>query len=58
MIFDISHPHDLRLQLDKPSLTAEEIDVFLDDADADSGLKEGLLADVEPQGYQRREAAK
>lgn len=35
-------------------MTTEEVDAFLDDPDADTGLQEFLLADVEPQGYQRR----
>jgi len=54
VIFDISYPHDLRVQIDQPSITTEEIDALLADPSVGNGLKETLLADVEPQGYQRR----
>ncbi|HEX4484150.1 MAG TPA: hypothetical protein VH081_10220 [Solirubrobacteraceae bacterium] len=51
MIYDISHPHDLRVVLSKPSITTEEIDAFIADVDADPAVKLRLLEDVEPQGY-------
>ena len=53
MIFDISRPNDLRVQLAKPSITTDEIDSLLEDPDIDDVLKEELLADVVPQGYRR-----
>ena len=51
MIYDITHPHDLRVALGKPSITTDEVDSFLADADADPAVKLRLLEDVEPQGY-------
>lgn len=53
MIFDISSPNDLRVQLTKPSMTTDEIDTLLEDPAVDGVLKEALLADVVPQGYRR-----
>lgn len=50
-IYDISHPHDLRIALHKPTMTTEEIDELLADAAADEGIKRKLLEDVRPQGY-------
>lgn len=51
-IYDISHPHDLRVVLNKPSINTDEIDAFLADAQADPEVKRRLLADVQPQGYE------
>jgi hypothetical protein len=51
MIYDITHPHDLRGVLNKPSITTEEVDAFIADADADPAVKLRLLEDVELQGY-------
>lgn len=51
MIYDITTPHDLRVVLGKPSITTEEVDSFIADADADPAVKLRLLEDVEPQGY-------
>jgi hypothetical protein len=51
MIYDITHPHDLRVVLNKPSITTEEVDAFIADAHADPAIKLRLLEDVEPQGY-------
>ncbi len=51
MTYDITAPHDLRGVLGKESLTAEEVDSFIADADADPAVKLRLLEDVEPQGY-------
>jgi hypothetical protein len=50
-IYDISHPHDLRIVLNKPSINTEEVDAFLADVHADPEVKRRLLADVQPQGY-------
>jgi hypothetical protein len=57
MLYDISHPYDLRLVLMKFSMGTEEIDVFLADPAADAEVKRKLLADVQPQGYEARESA-
>jgi hypothetical protein len=51
MLYDISHPHDLRITLGKPSISTTEIDQFLDDPAADPQVQRQLLADVEAQGY-------
>jgi hypothetical protein len=51
MLYDISHPHDLRVTLGKPSISTTEIDQFLDDPAADPQVQRQLLADVEGQGY-------
>jgi hypothetical protein len=51
MLYDISHPHDLRVTLGKPSISTTEIDRFLDDPAADPQVQRQLLADVEAQGY-------
>jgi hypothetical protein len=51
MTYDITTPHDLRVVLGKPSITTEEVDSFIADADADPAVKLRLLEDVEPQGY-------
>jgi hypothetical protein len=51
MIFDISAPHDLRVVLNKPSITTEEVEAFIADPEADPAVKLRLLEDVEPQGY-------
>jgi hypothetical protein len=53
MDFDISAPHDLRTALNKPTIATEEIDAILADPDFDSELKEQLLLDVVPQGYEQ-----
>jgi hypothetical protein len=53
MDFDISSPHDLRVALNKPTITTEEIDAILADSESDSELKEQLLLDVVPQGYEQ-----
>lgn len=53
MILDISHPHDLRMALNKPAVTAAEVDAMLAGPNMDGTLKAQLLDDVEPQGYQR-----
>jgi hypothetical protein len=53
MAFDISAPHDLRVALNKATIATEEIDAILADPDFDSQLKEQLLQDVEPQGYEQ-----
>ena len=53
MVFDISAPHDLRTALKKPTITTEEIDAILADPDSDSRLREQLLQDVLPQGYEQ-----
>jgi hypothetical protein len=53
MAFDISAPHDLRTALNKPTIATEEIDAILADPEFDSGLKEQLLQDVVPQGYEQ-----
>jgi hypothetical protein len=50
-IYDISAPHDLRVVLNKPAMTTDEIDAFLADPDADPDVKRLLLLDVQPQGY-------
>ena len=50
-VYDISAPHDLRVALGKPSITTEEVDSFIADAEADPAVKLTLLEDVEPQGY-------
>jgi hypothetical protein len=50
-VYDISNPHDLRVVLGKPSITTEEVDSLIADADADPAVKLRLLEDVEPQGY-------
>jgi hypothetical protein len=50
-VYDISNPHDLRVVLGKPSITTEEIDSLIADADADPAVKLRVLEDVEPQGY-------
>ncbi len=50
-VYDISQPHDLRVVLGKPSITTEEVDFFIADAEADPAVKLRLLEDVEPQGY-------
>jgi hypothetical protein len=55
-IYDISQPHDLRVSLNKPTMTTDEIDKALDDPGLDEDLKSQLRADVEPQGYQPPEA--
>jgi hypothetical protein len=52
-VYDISAPHDLRVALKKPVINTAEIDSMLADPDADEAVKRQLLADVEPQGYQR-----
>ena len=57
MIYDISAPHDLRVVLGKSSITTEEVDSFIHDADADPAVKLRLLEDVEPQGYGPQGAA-
>jgi hypothetical protein len=51
MLYDISHPHDLRVTLGKPSISTTEIDQLLDDPAADHQVQRQLLADVEVQGY-------
>jgi hypothetical protein len=51
MIYDITTPHDLRGVLGKESITTEDVDSFIADADADPAVKLRLLEDVEPQGY-------
>ncbi len=51
MIYYISHPHDLRVVLNRPTISTEEVDSFLADVDADPAVKLRLLEDVEPQGY-------
>jgi hypothetical protein len=51
MLYDISHPHDLRVTLGKPSISTTEIDQFLGDPAADPQVQRQLLADVEAQGY-------
>jgi hypothetical protein len=51
MLYDISHPHDLRVTLGKPSISTAEIDQFLEDSGSDPEVKRQLLADVEVQGY-------
>jgi hypothetical protein len=51
VLYDISHPHDLRVTLGKPSISTAEIDQFLEDSAADPEVKRQLLADVEAQGY-------
>jgi DNA-binding MarR family transcriptional regulator len=56
-IYDISQPHDLRVRLNKPSMTTDEIDAALGDPAVDEELKRQLRADVEPQGYRLREAS-
>jgi hypothetical protein len=53
MDFDISAPHDLRIALNKPTIATEEIDAILADREVDSELKEQLLQDVLPQGYEQ-----
>ena len=53
MILDILAPHDLRFVLNKPSITTAEVDAVLADSEVDEWLKAQLVADVEPQGYQR-----
>jgi len=53
-VYDLSHPHDLRIALNKPTINTEEIDTVLADPDADQEVKRRLLADVEPQGYEPR----
>jgi hypothetical protein len=50
-IYDISHPYDLRLVLNKPAISTEELDWFLADPAADPEVKRQLLADVQRQGY-------
>jgi hypothetical protein len=50
--FDISAPHDLRIALDRPTINTEEIDAILADQEVDPQLKEHLLLDVAPQGYE------
>ena len=51
MLYDVSHPHDLRVALGKPRMTTAEIDAFLDDPDSDPELKRRLLIDAQAQGY-------
>jgi hypothetical protein len=51
VIYDISHPYDLRVTLGKPTMTTAEVDCFLKDPDADPDIKRRLLVDVEQQGY-------
>jgi hypothetical protein len=53
MTFDISAPYDLRTALDKPTIATEEIDAIMADPDFDPQLKEQLLLDVVPQGYEQ-----
>jgi hypothetical protein len=53
VILDISHPHDLRMVLNKPAVTTAEVDAMVADPNMDDSLKAQLLDDVEPQGYQR-----
>jgi hypothetical protein len=51
MIYDITTPHDLRGVLGRESISTEDVDSFIADADADPAVKLRLLEDVEPQGY-------
>ncbi len=51
MNYDITTPHDLRVVFGKSSITSEEVDAFIHDADSDPAVKLRLLEDVEPQGY-------
>jgi hypothetical protein len=53
MAFDISAPYDLRMALNKPTIATEEIDAILADPEFDPKLKEQLLLDVVPQGYEQ-----
>jgi hypothetical protein len=52
MIYDISHPHDLRNVLKKISISTEEIDALLADTDTDTEIKHRLLVDLKQQGYE------
>ena len=54
-IYDISHPYDLRVRLNKPAMTTEEIDALLTNPGIHADLKQQLQADVEPQGYRPAE---
>jgi len=52
-LYDISAPYDLRVALKKPVISTTEIDSMLADPAVDEAVKQQLLEDVEPQGYQR-----
>jgi hypothetical protein len=41
--YDISYPHDLRVPFNKPTMSDEEIDAYLEDPRADTDLKQQLL---------------
>ncbi len=47
LIYDISHPHDLRVPMGKPLMNTEEIDAYLANPDADPDMKRVLLLDVQ-----------
>lgn len=51
VIYDISHPYDLRFTLGKPSMNTAEIDQFLQNPASDPDVKRRLLTDVQAQGY-------
>jgi hypothetical protein len=53
MAFDISAPHDLRGALNRQAIATEEIDAILADPEFDPDLKDQLLQDVVPQGYEQ-----
>jgi len=53
MAFDISAPYDLRVALNKSTIATEEIDAILADPEFDPQVKEQLLQDVVPQGYEQ-----
>jgi hypothetical protein len=53
LLYDISYPHDLRVLFNKPTMSDEEIDTYLEDPRADPDLKQQLLLDVQPQGYRQ-----
>jgi len=51
VIYDISHPYDLRVALGKPTMTTDEIDRFLGDPEGDPEVRRQLLVDAQGQGY-------
>ena len=51
-VYDISYPYDLRRALNKPSITADEVEAVVADPDVDQEVKRRLLADLKPQGYE------
>jgi hypothetical protein len=53
VLYDISHPHDLRVTLGKPSISTAEIDQFLADSAADPEVKRKLLAEHRSAGIPR-----